>query len=69
MSDFDLTYVTIDSVSEGVGSSQIIPLIQRLSQNGLKVQLISYEKTHPESNFEQTLEELGVDWKPLRFQI
>jgi hypothetical protein len=69
VSDFDLTYVTIDSVSEGVGSSQIIPLMQRLSQNGLKVQLISYEKTHPESSFEQTLEVLGVDWKPLRFQI
>ena len=67
MPEFDLTYVTTDSLSEGVGSSQIFPLIQRISQNGLRVQLITYEKLKPNQHFAESLNELGVDWKPLRF--
>ena len=46
--DYDLTYVTIDSVSEGVGSSQIVPLLRNLSRAGLRIQLISFEKSVPE---------------------
>lgn len=34
---YDLTYISIDALSEGVGSSQIIPLISRLSKTGLKI--------------------------------
>jgi hypothetical protein len=67
MSDFDLTYVTVDSICEGVGSSQITPLMQRLSKNGLRVQLITYEKLNPDQSLRAYFEELGVDWKPLSF--
>ena len=42
MEQFDVSYVTNDSVAEGVGSSQIIPLIKRLAADGLKINLISY---------------------------
>ena len=40
--NFDLTYVTIDSLTEGVGSSQIIPLISHLRKTDIKINLISY---------------------------
>jgi len=59
---FDLTYVTIDSLSEGVGSSQISPLISRLSKSGLKINLISYEKTNPSSELVDHFKSIGVEW-------
>jgi hypothetical protein len=60
--EFDLSYITIDSLSEGVGSSQITPLISRLSKSGLKINLISYEKTSPNAELVAHFESLGVDW-------
>lgn len=59
---FDLTYVTIDSLSEGVGSSQITPLISRLSKSGLKINLITYEKSNPGSELVDYFESIGVEW-------
>jgi hypothetical protein len=59
---FDLAYITIDSLSEGVGSSQITPLISRLSKSGLKISLISYEKASPHENLVAYFKSLGVDW-------
>ena len=60
--DYDLTYVTIDSLSEGVGSSQIRPLISRLSESGLKINLISYEKSNPGIQLADYFESIGVVW-------
>lgn len=60
--DFDLAYVTIDSLSEGVGSSQISPLISLLSKSGLKIKLISYEKVNPSVKLREYFESIGVDW-------
>jgi glycosyltransferase involved in cell wall biosynthesis len=59
---YDLTYVTIDSISEGVGSSQIKPLISRLSSAGLKINLISFEKLKPSSDSINYFDHLGVNW-------
>lgn len=59
---FDLVYLTVDSLSEGVGSSQITPLICRLSKSGLKIKLISYEKSSPELELVDYFKSLGVDW-------
>jgi len=64
---FDLTYVTNDSVSEGVGSSQITPLIHRLSKRGLKINLISFEKTNPQTKLITFFKKLGVEWNPQPF--
>lgn len=61
--DFDLTYATIDSLSEGVGSSQVIPLISLLSEAGLKIKLISYEKVTPIVELEEHFRRIGVDWE------
>jgi glycosyltransferase involved in cell wall biosynthesis len=59
---FDVTYATIDSVSEGVGSSQIVPLVQRLARAGLSVSLISFEKTQPSSDLTASFQSLGINW-------
>lgn len=66
-SEFDLTYVTIDSLSEGVGSSQITPLITRLSTSGLRISLISYEKRKPSIDLVEHFDALGVTWSPRPF--
>ncbi len=65
--DYDLTYVTIDSLSEGVGSSQITPLISRLSKSGLKINLISFEKSNPSTHLRDYFESLGVEWNSRPF--
>ena len=65
--DFDLVYVTIDSLSEGVGSSQIAPLISLLSQTSLKIKLISYEKLSPSAQLVEYFKSIGVDWNPRPF--
>ncbi len=64
---FDLTYITIDSLSEGVGSSQITPLISRLSKNGLKINLISYEKFQPSNELVEHFKAINVVWNPNPF--
>jgi glycosyltransferase involved in cell wall biosynthesis len=61
--EFDLTYTTIDSLSEGVGSSQVLPLISLLSKSGLKIKLISYEKVTPNRELVDHFKTIGVDWK------
>lgn len=60
--NYDLTYVTIDSLIEGVGSSQITPLIFRLSEAGLKINLISYEKYMPNFELLEYFKSIGVVW-------
>lgn len=65
--DYDLTYVTIDSLSEGVGSSQITPLISRLSESGLKINLISYEKSVPSIQLHDHFKSIGVTWNSRPF--
>jgi hypothetical protein len=59
---YDLTYITIDSLSEGVGSSQITPLISLLANAGMKISLISYEKSNPGSEMTRYFKSIGVEW-------
>lgn len=65
---FDLSYVTVDSVSEGVGSSQILPLLQRLAAAGLAIKLISFEKIEPELETRNLLGSLGINWDLRHFK-
>ena len=65
---FDLTYITIDSITEGVGSSQIRPLISRLSESGLKINLISFEKSQPKIEIIDYFKGLEVDWNFREFK-
>jgi len=65
--NYDLTYLTTDSIQEGVGSSQILPLVVKMSERGLKVNLISYEKGRPSHLSEKVIAEAGIDWTQLHF--
>ncbi len=67
MDNYNLTYVTIDSLSEGVGSSQITPLLTRLAQSGLRINLISYEKFQPRNDLLEHYKSLGIDWNIQHF--
>ena len=65
--NYDLTYITVDSLQEGVGSSQIVPLIEKLSEHGLKVNLISFEKVEPSTALRDNFKSMGVNWSSLHF--
>lgn len=67
MERFDLSYLTSDSLSEGVGSSQIVPLIYNLAKIGLRINLISYEKSKPNTDYETQFLNRGISWTPLKF--
>ncbi|MDP1712754.1 MAG: hypothetical protein Q8K86_09905 [Candidatus Nanopelagicaceae bacterium] len=62
-----VSYITIDSISEGVGSSQIIPLLKRLSAQGIRINLISFEKEKPKEGIAEDLKHSGIDWTQLEF--
>ena len=66
--EFDLSYVTVDSISEGVGSSQILPLMQRLAEHGLSTQLISFEKTQPSQERQDAVLRTGISWNKRFFK-
>ena len=59
---YDLTYATVDSLAEGVGSSQILPLIRILAKTGLSINLISYEKAESSSELLNELSNSGIEW-------
>ena len=65
---FDLTYVTIDSISEGVGSSQILPLLRKIAEAGLVINLISFEKNPPSKNVVLDLEKSKILWTKRAFE-
>jgi glycosyltransferase involved in cell wall biosynthesis len=67
MSKFDLTYATVDSLAEGVGSSQIMPLMERLASHGLKINLITFEKQTVPTAVAERMNLAGVEWTHLPF--
>ena len=67
MDKFDLTYATVDSLSEGVGSSQIAPLMERLSAHSMKINLITFEKNSAPSALIERMENAGVEWTKIPF--
>ncbi len=69
MPKYDITYLTTDSIQEGVGSSQILPLVVKMSERGLKVNLISYEKERPSHFSAKVITEAGIDWTQLHFDM
>jgi hypothetical protein len=65
--NYDLTYATIDSLAEGVGGSQITPIISQLSKTGMKINLISFEKLQPSNHLIEQFKSLGVTWNAQPF--
>lgn len=62
MKKFDITYLSVDSIQEGVGSSQITPLILGLAMKGKTVCLITFEKVKPPKELQEKFAEAGVAW-------
>ena len=67
MDKFDLTYATVDSLSEGVGSSQIAPLMEKLSGHGMKINLITFEKVSPSISISERMLTTGITWTQIPF--
>lgn len=63
----EVVYVTHDSLSEGIGMSQIVPVLLGLSKSGLSVGVISCEKLKPPTQLVELLSDKGIFWKPLKF--
>ncbi len=59
---FDITYLSVDSIQEGVGSSQITPLILGLAESGKAVCLITFEKIRPPRELTEIFTKVGVVW-------
>ena len=64
---FDLVYVTHDSLSEGIGMSQILPLLCNISRNGLKVCVISCEKENLDRKVQRILADFDIKWVSIPF--
>ena len=62
-----LTYLATDSVTEGVGASQILPYVERLGRRGFDIVLHTFEKLPPEASLTSRLAASGVRWHPHRF--
>ena len=67
MSKFDLTYATVDSLSEGVGSSQIAPLMEKLAIHGMKINLLTFEKEDPPTALKDRMAKSGIAWTQIPF--
>jgi len=61
-----VTYLSLDSIQEGVGASQVLAYISRISHHR-KVILVSYEKSSPDPDTRAKLLERGIDWIPIPF--
>ena len=64
---FDITYLSVDSIQEGVGSSQITPLILGLAKEGKAVCLITFEKIRPPKELVEMFSSADVVWVAKKF--
>lgn len=67
MNKYDLTYATVDSLAEGVGSSQIAPLMERLANHGIKINLLTFEKEAASNSLVERMSNVGVEWTRIPF--
>lgn len=62
-----LTYLTHDSVSEGIGVSQVLAYVEAIAAAGVAVHLHSFEKRAPAPTTRTRLDQAGVRWTPHEF--
>lgn len=67
MKKYDLGYLSLDSIQEGIGASQILRLVEEHSRNGLEVSLVSFEKTAPPAWLLDRVEKSRINWEPIDF--
>jgi len=66
--NFDVSYLSIDSVQEGVGSSQIQSLLFQLAKSDLRLNLVTFEKNTPSTDVVEQFKARGIRWTPLPFE-
>lgn len=64
---FDISYLSVDSIQEGVGSSQIIPLVKALAIQGKNISITTFEKVSPPDSLRSELSCLGINWIILEY--
>jgi glycosyltransferase involved in cell wall biosynthesis len=67
MKSFDLGYLTIDSITEGVGTSQVLTLLEELSKLEMRISLTSFEKSPAPKFIQDRVQSAGITWNPLPF--
>jgi glycosyltransferase involved in cell wall biosynthesis len=61
-----ILYITFDSVQEGVGASQVLAYVKRISETR-RIELVSLEKETPDKSLINEIEACGIVWNPLPF--
>jgi glycosyltransferase involved in cell wall biosynthesis len=61
-----LLYLSLDSLREGVGASQVLAYMRKV-QKHTSVTIVSFEKVLPSSSQIQDLNSIGITWIPLPF--
>lgn len=64
---FDISYVSVDSIQEGVGASQIIPLLKALANQGKTISLTTCEKKEPSKALRFEISSAKIDWKIVKY--
>jgi glycosyltransferase involved in cell wall biosynthesis len=62
-----LTYLTVDSVLEGAGSSQVLPYVIGLADMGLQIELHSFETGPVPGSTAELVAAHGIHWRPHPF--
>jgi glycosyltransferase involved in cell wall biosynthesis len=62
-----LTYITVDSVLEGAGHTQVLPYVAGLARLGLRIELHSFETAPIAGTTLEQLANQGIIWSPHRF--
>lgn len=57
-----LTYLSMDSVQEGVGASQVLPYLERMAARGIYVRLHSFEWVQPSDDLVAEVGAAGIEW-------
>ncbi len=61
-------YISYDGIGDPLGRSQVLPYIKNLSQEGVEMHLVSFEKNIERKNdLNKELSGLGIRWIPLRY--
>jgi len=61
-----ISYITLDSIQEGVGQSQVLSYIRKLSATN-EISLVSFEKNVPPINLLNELKDYGIKWNYIPF--
>ena len=61
-----LTYLSLDSMVEGVGASQVYEYLKKLAPN-FHITLVSFEKEEPSPSLAQEFVNSGIVWRPILY--